>query len=246
MKLIPIRTNIFTPPHDDLFEIIETPLDGKIREGDIVVVTSKVVAIHEGRCVAMGEKVSKERLIKKEADAFYVPRKKGARPLTIKHNALISASGIDESNAGGYYVLLPKDPAKSAHCIRSFICGRWGLKNVGVIITDSHSTPLRYGATGIAIGFSGFLPIKSFVGDTDLFGREFKYTKINLVDSIATSAVLVMGETTEQTPLCIVRDAPHITFREGDHHKELFVQPKEDIYYPLIEKFYTKRKKRRN
>lgn len=243
MEIFPIKTRLVQPPKDDLYSVLDESLTD-VREGDVVAVTSKVVAIHQGRCVKNDGSVDKDELARREAD-FYIPKTdKNLWHLAVKYHALLLMAGIDESNAGGYFVLLPEKPNKSAKEIRRYLQKRFNIKNVGVVITDSHSIPFRYGTMGVSIGFSGFEPVKYFNGEKDLFGREFKYTRISVADSLAVIANFMMGETTEQMPLCIVRDAPHVKFTNKDTTKDLFIPPEEDIYYQLLKPLYKKGKKK--
>ena len=234
MKFIPIKTRIFQPPQDDLFAILDESLTG-VEEGDVVVVSSKVVSIHEGNCVPI-EGADKKALIVQEAQ-FAIPRSYWSSPLTVAHNAFIGTAGIDESNADGHYVLLPRDPFISAYNLYRYLQGRFGIKNLGVVISDSHSSPLRRGAMGVAIGWWGFKPTINHVGKPDLFGREFKIEVSNIADAVAAAAGLVMGETDECQPVVIARKVPGITFVDGNTKDELFVASKDDTFRVLYEQF---------
>lgn len=108
----------------------------------------------------------------------------------------------------------------------------FGIKNLGVIISDTRSAPLRIGTVGRAIGCAGFLPTKSYVGKEDLFGRKSRVTVSNIADALATSAVFMMGEGDEQTPLVIIKDAP-VSFTNkplNEKDKELNLSPEHDIF----------------
>lgn len=234
MQLIPIKTRILQPPQDDLLSVFDESLSD-VREGDIVVVSSKVVSIHEGNCVPI-EGTDKKVLIAQEAQ-FAIPREYWSSPLTVAHNAFIGTAGIDESNADGHYVLLPQDPFLSARNIYEYLKERFELKNIGVVITDSHSSPLRRGAMGVAIGWWGFKPTINHVGKPDLFGREFRIEVSNIADAIAAGAGLVMGETDECQPVVLAREVPDITFVDGNTKDELFVAPKDDTFRVLYEDF---------
>lgn len=234
MELIPIKTRILHPPQDNLFEVLDTHLTD-VREEDIVLITSKVVAIHEGRCVPIVG-TDKEALVRNEADTLY-GRGNGKKPLTITHHALISSSGIDESNGEGYYILLPEDPWKSARELRAHLVERFSLTKLGVIITDSHSLPFRYGAMSVSIGCSGFLPVHSHVGRPDLFGRTMEYSKTNIADAIAAGATLVSGECDESQPIQIARGVPNLVWSDDDPQSSLIVPQHEDIYRDLYKDF---------
>lgn len=237
MKLIPIKTKILNPPQDDLFgAFLESVVD--IKEGDIISISSKVVAIDEGRCVKITKAV-KEELVKKEAD-FIVPRPYWNTPLTVTKHAFLGASGIDESNGAGYYILLPKDPFASAMRLRALLCKQFGLTNLGVIITDSHSTPFRYGAVGVALGWCGFSPIEDHRGRPDLFGREIQYERSNLVDGLAAAATVVAGEVDECIPVVIIRDVPRVIYKDGDTKDDILVPYEEDTFRVLYEQWLKK------
>jgi len=212
MQVIPIKTRILRPPQDDLFEVLDVSLP-KLRERDIVVVTSKIVSIGEGRCVPVGSLRAKRKLIESEAD--YLARFKETRRsmFSIKGHAIVGAAGIDDSNSEGHWTLWPGDPFASAKEIWSYLRRRHELTRMAVIITDSVSPPMRLGTLGISIGFFGIHPVQRHAGKLDLFGRKFKFSRSNLVDGLAASAVLIMGETSEQTPLAIVRDVPALRER---------------------------------
>lgn len=234
MQYIPIKTKIFIPPQDDLFEALDGALL-ELQEGDVVAISSKIVSIHEGNCVSK-DSVEKKELVEKEAELL-VPRDYWSSPLTVKCNAFIGTAGIDESNANGYYIPLPKNPFASAEQIHTYLAKRFNIKNVGVIITDSHSSPLRRGAIGVAIGFWGFAPTINHVGKADLFGRDFKIEVTNLVDGLAAGAGVVMGETDECQPVVVIRGVPKITFIDGNKKDEVFVQFKDDTFRVLYERF---------
>lgn len=237
MELIPIKTKKFIPPQDDLFEEMDRVLEGKLEEGDVLVVTSKVVSIHEGRCIKIEEGVDKEELVKSEAD-LYIDEADSRWRIVLKNHAFLAGAGIDESNADGHYILLPKDPFESARAIHAYVSDHFGLENLGIVIADSHSIPLRYGTVGVALGWCGFEPVTHFTGKPDLFGRSAKFTRINVADALASAGVFVMGELSEQTPLSIIRDIPHIEFSTRDTSGNLFIPHREDIYWPLIKRFY--------
>lgn len=236
MEYLPVRTKIMQPPQDDLLAVLDESLK-EVKEGDIVAVSSKVVSIHEGNCVPI-KSVNKAELIQQEAD-LSIDRSYWSSPLTIKHHAFIGTAGIDESNANGHYVLLPKDPFLSAKVIHSYLQSRFNLKNVGVIITDSHSSPLRRGAFGVSIGIWGFVPIINHVGEEDLFGRTFKIEVSNLADALAAGAGVVMGETSECQPVVIIRGTPGITFTEQNMKESYFVNFEDDTYRVLYEDFLS-------
>ena len=209
-----------------------------VKERSVVVITSKIVSICEGRVVKIG-KADKEKLIEKEAEYFLPPEKsKYNVTVTIKGNLLAASAGIDESNGAGYYILWPKNPQKTANEARKYLQKRFSIKKVGVIITDSKTTPLRWGTTGASISYSGFLPIYSYIGKRDIFGREFEMQKANIADALSAAAVLVMGEGSEQTPLAVIEDIPFVKFQEKNPSKKelrnFHINIDDDLYGPLL------------
>ncbi|OGZ57709.1 MAG: hypothetical protein A3B96_00560 [Candidatus Spechtbacteria bacterium RIFCSPHIGHO2_02_FULL_43_15b] len=235
MIIKPIKTRQFKPPKDDIRDaLLEIPLVEK----SVLAVTSKIVAISEGRCVKISDIKDKDNLIKREAD-FYLDRQKvpdGYVMLTIKNNILIPTAGIDESNSNGYYTLWPEKPFSAAKKIYEFLSKNSGIKNFGVIISDSHTTPLRWGTMGIAMGFWGFYPLKDYRGSDDIFGRKLKITQSNIADALAASAVLLMGEGKEQTPIALIENADFLQFGNYDFEKEnpLAIGHDKDIYGPFV------------
>lgn len=209
-----------------------------IKERSVVVITSKIVAICEGR-IANPKEHDKDQLIMKEAE-YYLPRSSNRYNvlLTIKNNTIIASSGIDESNANGYLILWPKYPQQTANNIRKYLLKRFQLKNVGVVITDSRLAPLRRGTIGVSIGYSGFAALHYYIGEKDIFGRKFEMQVGNIADELAVSAVLAMGEGSEQTPIAIVEDVPFVKFQKRDPSakelRDLHISLEDDIFAPVL------------
>jgi F420-0:gamma-glutamyl ligase len=239
MHYIPIKTRRLNPPQDDVYAVLRESLTD-LQEGDVVLVTSKIVAIHQGRCVPT-DQVDKKALVKAEAEYSIEGHQKfNYSPLAIKHNALFYAAGIDESNADNHYILLPHEPFVEAEKIWSFVREQSGVENLGIIITDSHSIPLRSGSIGTSIAWWGIDPCESHKGKKDLFGRPLAFSTTNIVDCLAAGGGAVSGESSESTPLIIVRDVPNLTFTDQDTREQLFRSGEDDIYYPLLKPFYKK------
>ncbi len=237
MQIKAIKTEKILPNTKTLIEILDKYIN-EFHENEILCITSKIVAICEGRIVPVGE-IDKDDLIKKEAD-LYLPREESKYNLflTIKNNLLAVSAGIDESNANGYYVLWPEDSQKTANLVREYLAKRFKLKNVGVIITDSKTTPLRWGVTGAAIAHSGFIATNDLIGTPDIFGRKLKMTKVGIMDGLSASAVLVGGEGSEQTPLVHIQDVPFVKFQDRnptiDELNDLKIDIDDDVYAPII------------
>jgi len=234
MQFIPIKTRVMNPPKDDLFSVLDEYLSD-VQEGDVVLISSKIVAIGDGRTHRLDE-VDKETLVAAEADLL-IPRSYWPSPLTVTHNAFIGTSGIDESNAGEHLIMLPIDTFASAEKIHGYLKKRFDIGNVGVVITDSASQPLRRGAAGISIGFWGFEPVINHIGKKDLFGRKMQIEQSNLADGLAAGATVVMGEVDECQPVVLARDVPGLTFTQDNHKDTLFVSFKDDTFKVLYEKY---------
>jgi coenzyme F420-0:L-glutamate ligase len=231
MKIKAIKTRIFCA-NEDLTSFVLEYLK-KLKENSVLVVTSKIVALSEGRVVEYESEEEKIKLIKKESGFFI--KTKGVW-LTMKDGMLLANAGIDESNAGGKLVLLPKDSFKSADKIRKDLIKKFKLKNLGVVIADSRLLPLRAGAVGVTLGYAGFKGVRNYVGQKDIFGRVLRISKTDVADSLATSAVLCMGEGKERQPLALITNAP-VVFTNKINKKEMNINIKEDIYAPLFNKF---------
>ncbi|OGG24639.1 hypothetical protein A3A79_05685 [Candidatus Gottesmanbacteria bacterium RIFCSPLOWO2_01_FULL_43_11b] len=238
MTITPYSTSKVVPGNN-IFEILDTSLP-KLKEKDIVVVTSKIVSICQGRVVK--NTVDKQELIRKEAQ-MYIEEPAISRfhvTLTIKEGILIANSGIDESNSGGYFILWPKEPFKEAQQIWQHVRKKYSIKNLGVIITDSRLVPLRWGTLGIVLSWCGFSPLKDYIGKPDIFGRKLRVTKQNIIDGLAAAAGVVMGEGNEQTPLAIIKNAP-VHFLEKPSLPSVHIDLKDDMYAPLINSAKWKR-----
>lgn len=238
MTIKAIKTKKIIPGKDkDIFLILEKYLP-KLKEKSVVAVTSKIVAICQGRFVSVKE-VSRDELVKNEAEQ-YLPKQtnKYGFTLTVKNNTLIASSGIDESNAKGNFILWPENSQKSANAIQAFLKKRFGLKNLGVIITDSKLTPLRKGVTGVCIAHSGFLALNDYRKKPDVFGRKLKVTEANIAEGLAASAVMIMGEGKEQTPLAVIEDVPFVKFQKKAPSKKelayLKISLKEDVFGKIL------------
>jgi F420-0:gamma-glutamyl ligase len=230
MLFLPIKTRKFLPQKDDLYNLLDEFLP-PLKEKDILVITSKIVSISQGRTVKITPTTDRIALIKKEADA-YCPNQPSS--MAVKDHTLTPYAGIDRSNANGYYVLWPKQPHSEAKKIWQYLRRRHRLTNLGIIIADSFCLPFRWGHLGISIGFFGFNPLKAYAGKTDIFNRKLIRHNSNLVDALAALAVVHMGEGNEQTPLCLVRGFNQIKFDQKDYSKQFYISAADDIYTPLL------------
>ena len=212
-------------PGDDLCAVLLDAINAQtsLCDGDVLVIAQKIVSKAEGRLVrlddvspshdaaALAAETEKDpRLVQLILDECIAVVRKRPGVLIVRHRlGFVSANaGIDQSNVdqgcGEVALLLPLDPDATAATLHARILEETG-KRVGVVISDSANRPWRLGTTAIAIGAAGFQVFDDRRGDSDLFGRELKITLVNRADSIATAAVLVMGETTERIPAALVR-----------------------------------------
>ncbi|OHA42650.1 MAG: hypothetical protein A3H68_01855 [Candidatus Taylorbacteria bacterium RIFCSPLOWO2_02_FULL_46_40] len=230
MIIQPIKTRVFLEG-DDLFTFI-TDYFKKLSEKSVLVVTSKIVALAERRTAVAKNIEMKEKLVRAESE-FAIPTKYVW--LTIKDGMVMASAGIDESNANGKLILLPKDSFKTARLLRNKLQKHYGIRHLGILITDSRTIPLRAGVTGVAVGYAGFRGIKDYRGTPDIFGRKFKFSRTDVADGLAAAAVLVMGEGDERQPLAIIVRAP-VEFCDRVNRAELRIDIQEDMYRPLFSK----------
>jgi len=228
MEIVSKKTRIFKP-NENIYYFLDNYLP-QLSEKNIVIITSKIIALAEGRLVNKKNEKFKNELIAEESD-FVWPTK--YVQLTIKNGQIMANAGIDESNGNKKLILLPKDSYQSAANIRKYLMKKFKLKNLGIIITDSHCLPLRSGTVGMALGYAGFCGLKDYTSKPDIFGRRFKYAKANMADSLAAAAVLCMGEGNEQRPLAFIYDAP-VKFCSKSNKDELKIDIKDDIFNPLF------------
>lgn len=239
MQITALKTNI-VHSGDDLLPIIDTALQtyqANDLENSVLVVTSKVVSLAERNVVMDVD--DKHQLVRQEADRYTeAESSKYGVMLTIKDSILAVNAGIDESNIGGGFVLLPKDSYTSAEKIWRHVRAQFNLKNFGVVITDSTSFPLKWGVVGRALAYCGIEPLKDLRGTPDLYGRPLVMTQVNVVEGIASAAVLEMGEGNDSTPLCLVSEVKHATFQDTppsqQELEEQLIEVEDDVYYPLL------------
>jgi coenzyme F420-0:L-glutamate ligase len=207
----------------DLIATLEQALianECALEPGDVLAVSSKYVAISEGRVVALDDVVvtpevdalaeryamnpQVAQLVAQEADHIFG----GIHGFLLTHkDGIISPNaGLDRSNIpNGYAVLFPKHPYESAAAIRREARARLSV-DVGVILTDSWLMPGRLGTTGVALATAGFNPIQDERGKADLFGNPMQVSVRGIADQICSCAQMVMGERDEAIPFAIVRN----------------------------------------
>lgn len=237
MKVSVYKTDKVMPRSHKILDIIDAALPS-VSERSVIVVSAKIVSLCEGRAVSTQD-VDKDTLIRQEAQR-YIDRShsKYNSSFTITNNVFIPSAGIDESNADGYYILWPTDVQTSANSIRDHLVAKHQVKHVGVIIADSTSRIMQWGTTGIALAHSGFKALNDYAGSQDLFGHEMKFQKSNIANGLAASAVVAMGEGSEQTPIALIEDASFVQFQRRNPSKAeldfLRIAPEDDLFWPII------------
>ena len=216
-------------PGDDLAGLLIAACRD-LRDGDVLVVASKVVAKAEGKLEAVdaADPLSHKPLVEREA--VRVLRRRGDLLITeTKHGFVCANSGIDRSNVeDGTVVLLPDDPDRSARRLRDAIRGRAGVE-VAVIVSDTFGRTWRRGLTDVALGCAGIGAVLDLRGSTDTYGHELQVTVVAVVDEIAGAAELVMGKA---TGICaaVVRGVDPAWLRDGNVHDEIVRLPHEDLF----------------
>lgn len=240
LSVNPIQTTLFHAGENLVdFIVSQTPAE-LVHEKMILAITSKIVSLAEGRTVEKSS-IAKPALIEREADLFLGEVGFGCY-LTIKEGLMIPSAGIDESNSeDGNYILYPANPFASAENLWRELRARWGLRELGILMTDSHSTPLRRGVTGISLAHWGLHGLRDLVGSPDLFGRKMKMTTVNIADALATAATLMMGEADECQPLAVI-DCADVIFAEKIPVGEVKMPLEEDLYYPFFKSLLPPRK----
>lgn len=195
---------------DDLSALIAVAAPW-LRDGDVLVVTSKIVSKAEGRLVHVPESgperdAAREAVLTAET-ARPVARRGNTRIVRTHHGFVMASAGIDASNVErDRLVLLPKDPDASARALRAGLRERHGA-DVAVIISDTMGRPWRNGLTDVALGVAGMGAIRDHRGEVDPYGNELHVTQMAVVDELAGAAELVKGKC-DGVPVAVVRGYP--------------------------------------
>ncbi|MEJ2251516.1 MAG: coenzyme F420-0:L-glutamate ligase [Candidatus Lokiarchaeota archaeon] len=241
---------------DILIEYIKDEV-GSLEEGDIVVISEKVVAISQGRVENLKNINSISVKAKKLANKYDMDERivelilrestmilGGLRHVILAkvNDFLIANAGIDQSNAGPEnVVLLPKNLKSVVSNYWKRLKNEFNLKKLGLIIADSRVQPLRKGTIGIAIATAGFEPIEDCVGKPDLFGRPLEITLRAIADDLVSAAQFLLGEANEQTPVVVIKGAK-VTFTD-DPKLTTEMPPEECLYMNIFSKYLLRKKK---
>ncbi len=221
-------------PGDDLAALVGDLLAGAapgdaLAEGDVVVVTSKVVSKAEGRVVAAADR---EQAITDETVRVVATRgRPGQPPLRIVENHLglvMAAAGVDASNTPhGTVLLLPVDPDASARALRAALRDRFGLDRLGVVVTDTAGRAWRDGLVDVAIGAAGIVVAEDLRGGTDAHGRPLSVTVTAVADEVASASELVRGKTAGR-PVAVVRGLGRYVGEDDGPGARALVRPSAD------------------
>ena len=220
-------------PGDQLGELVADacagPPNGPLLDGDVLVVTQKVVSKAEGRLVAVDpdDPLSHKAVV--EEEAVRVLRRRGDLVITeTSHGFVCANSGVDLSNVErGQAALLPLDSDRSARRIRDIVRARLGV-TVGVIVSDTFGRPWRKGLTDVAIGVAGIAAVVDLRGTPDALGRTMQVTEVAVADELASAAELVMGKSSG-LPVAVVRGVDPTWLRESTVG-ELVRDTQEDLF----------------
>ncbi|MGW7455591.1 coenzyme F420-0:L-glutamate ligase [Streptomyces sp. NPDC054787] len=210
-------------PGDDLVKLI-TAAAPELRDGDVLLVTSKIVSKAEGRIV---EADSREEAI--DAETVRVVARRGALRIVENRQGLVmAAAGVDASNtAPGTVLLLPEDPDASAAALRAGVRDVLSV-DVGVVVTDTFGRPWRSGLTDVAIGAAGVRVLDDLRGNTDAHGNPLSATIVAAADELAAAGDLVKGKATGM-PVAVVRGLAHLV-GEGSSARDLVRAPADDMF----------------
>jgi coenzyme F420-0:L-glutamate ligase/coenzyme F420-1:gamma-L-glutamate ligase len=220
-------------PGDDLAARIGEALERaglKLMDGDVLAVTSKIVAKAEGRRVDLNHVTPSPEALRLAAETHKDPREMEVilgesrkvlrtRPglIIVEHRLgfVCANAGVDHSNLAAdgsaradRVLMLPEDPDASAHALREHFTRRSGAQ-LGVLILDSHGRAWREGTVGVAVGVAGFPALMDLRGKPDLFGETLQVTQVGLADEIAGAASVLMGQADEGHPVVHVRGLPY-------------------------------------
>ncbi|MEH1015629.1 coenzyme F420-0:L-glutamate ligase [Micromonospora sp. CPCC 206060] len=233
LEILPVSGIGDVSPGDDLAGLIGTAAPW-LRDGDVLVVTSKIVSKAEGQLVEIPVDGPERLAAREEVLAAETARPVAARGATrivqTHHGFVMAAAGIDASNVNrSRLVLLPKDPDASARSLRAALGERYGV-DVAVIVSDTMGRPWRNGLTDVALGVAGMAPIRDHRGEVDPYGNELHITQMAVVDELAGAGELVKGKC-DQVPVAVVRGYLTVPDEEdGPGAVALVRDPAQDLF----------------
>ncbi len=228
LNIFPISDLPEFVPGDDLAGILAER--SELEQGDVLVVTQKIVSKAEGRLVPIDTDDPRGHKAIVEDESVRILRRRGELIISeTSHGFVCANAGVDLSNVEeGHAALLPVDSDRSARRIRDVVRAKKGIE-IGVIISDTFGRPWRRGVTDVAIGSAGIGPILDLRGTNDSLGRELMVTEVAIVDELAAAGDLVMGKSAG-FGAAIVRGVPADWFRSGSVVSEIVRRPAEDLF----------------
>ena len=230
LRVVPVPGLPEVRPGDDLAGMVAAACEAAIglRDGDVVVVTQKVVSKAEGRLVDIDPETGHRPII--EAESVRILRRRGDLIIAeTEHGFVCANAGVDLSNVeAGQAALLPEDPDRSARRIRDALTHRFGVE-VAVIVSDTFGRPWRRGVTDVAIGVAGLRPVIDLRGTADALGRELQVTEVAVADELAAAAELVMGKSTG-IAVAVLRGVDPAWLGDGSVVDDLVRRPDEDLF----------------
>jgi coenzyme F420-0:L-glutamate ligase/coenzyme F420-1:gamma-L-glutamate ligase len=228
LEIIPVEGLPEVRPGDRLAPMLAACAE--LADGDVLVVTLKVVSKAEGRMVAVDPDDPAAYAAVIEAECVRVLRRRGDLVIAETAAGFVCANaGVDRSNVpDGYVTLLPLDADRSARRIRDGLRASPGVE-VGVIVSDTFGRPWRRGVTDVAIGCAGVAAVVDLRGTTDALGRTLEVTEVAVADELAAAAELVMGKSTG-VAAAIIRGVERSWFRDASVRAEIVRPPAEDLF----------------
>ena len=230
LRVVPVPGLPEVRPGDDLAGMVAAACEAAIglRDGDVVVVTQKVVSKAEGRLVDIDPETDHRPIV--EAESVRILRRRGDLIIAeTEHGFVCANAGVDLSNVeAGQAALLPEDPDRSARRIRDALTHRFGVE-VAVIVSDTFGRPWRRGVTDVAIGVAGLRPVIDLRGTADALGRELQVTEVAVADELAAAAELVMGKSTG-IAVAVLRGVDPAWLGDGSVVNDLVRRPDEDLF----------------
>ena len=229
LEIVPVEGVGEVRPGDDLSRLLAAAVPD-LADGDVLVVTQKVVSKAEAQLVPIdpNDPGSKARIV--EGESVRVLRRRGDLVISeTRHGFVCANAGVDLSNVEhGWAALLPEDPDRSARRLRDGLRGRLGV-TVAVIISDTFGRVWRRGLTDVAIGCAGIRAVVDLRGTEDALGRELAVTEVCVVDELAGAAELVMGKS---SGICaaVVRGVDPSWLGRGEVRAEVVRPPAEDLF----------------
>lgn len=228
LQILPVRGLPEIRPGADLAALIASAVE--LLDGDVVVITSKVVSKAEGRLRTVAGDREAERLRLVADETVRVVARRGTTTIAqTRHGLVLAAAGVDASNVRPDEVaLLPLDPDATARRVRAALLTSTG-RTVAVVISDTLGRPWRTGQTDCAIGAAGLAPIRDARGTPDTHGQLLEVTEIAVADEIAAAAELVKGKA-EGIPVAVVRG---LAYTDDGRGAEALVRPAETDWFEL-------------